>query len=173
MSDQVWPATLFYTWKHQMGIRPKITKSPQHPLSLDPLICNSTKIKFNGGEKGKTPQEKQQYDCPSRWDDNKMTATNLLYRVFSGQRHFNKFLSPLTADLHCQLQSPRQQRREEPFGPAAVPLERNLQEQRGGWHGPVKPHIVPAWRKTRPLREWLRHRNIMSIMLTEKTDQTY
>lgn len=55
---------------------------------------------------------------------------------------------PSTADLHRQLQSPRQQRWEEPVGSAAVPLQRDLQEQRGGRHGPVEPHIVPAWRKT-------------------------
>lgn len=61
-----------------------------------------------------------------------MTDTNLQYYVFSGQRGFNKFLFPLTADLHCQLQSPRQQRWEEPVGSAAVPLQRDLQEQRGG-----------------------------------------
>lgn len=49
-----------------------------------------------------------------------------------------------TADLHCQLQPPGQQRRKEPVGSAAVPLQRDLQEQRGGRHGPIKPHIVPA-----------------------------
>lgn len=84
-----------------------------------------------------------------------MTAAGLEYHVFLEQRDFNKLLSPLTADLHCQLQSPRQQRWDEPVCSTAVPLQRDLQKQCGGWHGPVKPHIVQAWRKTRPLCEWL------------------
>lgn len=57
------------------------------------------------------------------------------------------------ADRHRQLQSPRQQRREEPVGAAAVPLEGDLQEQRGGRHGAVQLRAVPAGGEARPLRE--------------------
>lgn len=88
------------------------------------------------------------------------TAINLQSHVFPEQRDFNKLLSSSTAHLHRQLQSPRKQRREEPVGSSAVPLQRDFQEQRGGWHGPVKPHIVPAGRETWPLCEW--RRKIMS-----------
>ena len=65
----------------------------------------------------------------------------------------NELPVSLTAYLYCQLQSPWQQRRDEPVGAAAVPLQGDLQEQRGGRHGAVQPHPVPARGEARPLCE--------------------
>lgn len=76
-----------------------------------------------------------------------LRVTALQQAVNPRQRNVNDALFRSTADLHRQLQSPWQQRREEPVGTATVPLQRNLQEQRGGRHGPVKPHTVQAGRK--------------------------
>uniref|UniRef100_A0A493T2J0 Inositol-3-phosphate synthase n=1 Tax=Anas platyrhynchos platyrhynchos TaxID=8840 RepID=A0A493T2J0_ANAPP len=54
--------------------------------------------------------------------------------------------------VHRELQPPGEQRREEPLGPAAVPLQGDLQEQRGGRHGAGQPRALRPARQTRPLR---------------------
>lgn len=57
------------------------------------------------------------------------------------------------ADIDRLVQPPRQQRREEPLGPAAVPIEGDQQVQRGRRHGGLQQDALRRGRAPRPRRE--------------------